>query len=95
LTAKLQLVPLRVSGLDESGDEVAISALLALSESDQELLRLVAWGDLSPREAAAALGVSVASFRVRAAASGSGRRHRCRDRRGRSSLAVDAWRLGA
>lgn len=65
LTAKLQLVPPRVSVLDESGDEVAISALLALSESDQELLRLVAWEELSPQEAAAVLGVSVASFRVR------------------------------
>jgi RNA polymerase sigma-70 factor, ECF subfamily len=65
LRTKLELVTPHVSVLDDSGDDVAISALNKLSDNDQELLRLVAWEELSPREAAAALGVSVASFRVR------------------------------
>jgi RNA polymerase sigma-70 factor (ECF subfamily) len=81
LTAKLQLVPPRASVFDESGDDVAISTLLALSESDQELLRLVAWEELSPREAAAALGVSVASFRVRL--------HRARNRFARAMASTE------
>jgi RNA polymerase sigma-70 factor, ECF subfamily len=65
LRMKLELVAPRVSVLDDSGDDAAIRALNELSDSDQELLRLIAWEDLSPREAATALGVSVASFRVR------------------------------
>jgi RNA polymerase sigma-70 factor, ECF subfamily len=41
------------------------AALLALSEADREALLLIAWEDLTPRAAAAALGISSAAFRVR------------------------------
>ncbi len=40
-------------------------ALAALSETDREALLLVAWEDLTPRAAAASLGISPAAFRVR------------------------------
>lgn len=36
-----------------------------LSEEDREVLRLLAWDDLSPREAARALGCSHVAYRVR------------------------------
>jgi RNA polymerase sigma-70 factor, ECF subfamily len=37
----------------------------ALAEADREVLRLVAWEDLEPSDAARALGCSVTAFRVR------------------------------
>jgi RNA polymerase sigma factor (sigma-70 family) len=37
----------------------------SLSEPDREVLRLVAWEDLTPHEAARVLGCSVVAFRVR------------------------------
>jgi RNA polymerase sigma-70 factor (ECF subfamily) len=40
-------------------------ALLALSPLDREALLLVAWEDLSPSQAAHALGINPAAFRVR------------------------------
>ncbi len=40
-------------------------ALLQLSSSDREALLLVAWEDLTPKAAAASLGISPAAFRVR------------------------------
>lgn len=43
-----------------------LAALGRLSDSDRDALLLVAWEGLSAEEAAAALGVSYASFRVRA-----------------------------
>lgn len=42
-----------------------LGAFARLSESEREVLRLVAWEDLSPREAAAVLGCSYGAFRVR------------------------------
>ena len=36
-----------------------------LSEDEREVLRLIAWDDLAPREAAAVLGCSYGAFRVR------------------------------
>jgi RNA polymerase sigma-70 factor (ECF subfamily) len=81
LRTKLALVTPQVSVLDDSGDGVAIRALNQLSDSDQELLRLVAWEELSPRAAATALGVSVASFRVRL--------HRARNRFARALSTTD------
>jgi RNA polymerase sigma-70 factor, ECF subfamily len=71
--------------LDDSGDDAAIRALNELSDSDQELLRLIAWEDLSPREAATALGVSVASFRVRL--------HRARNRFARAMSTTEVLPL--
>ena len=46
-------------------DPDVLAALDALSEDDQEVLRLVAWEELAPREAAAVLGCRPATFRVR------------------------------
>jgi RNA polymerase sigma-70 factor (ECF subfamily) len=43
----------------------ALSALARLSQKDRELLMLVAWHGLSPRQAAQALGCSRATFFVR------------------------------
>ena len=40
-------------------------ALAALSARDREALLLVAWDDLTPKAAAASLGISAAAFRVR------------------------------
>ena len=40
-------------------------ALMQLSSSDREALLLVAWEDLTPKAAAASLGISSAAFRVR------------------------------
>ena len=40
-------------------------ALRSLSSSDLEALLLVAWEDLTPSQAAAALGISAVAFRVR------------------------------
>jgi RNA polymerase sigma-70 factor (ECF subfamily) len=39
--------------------------LATLSESDQEVLRLVEWDELTPLEAATVLNISVSAFKVR------------------------------
>ena len=57
-----QLVP--APELDEI-DPSLRSALLALSPLDREALLLVAWEDLTPSQAAKALGVNPTAFRVR------------------------------
>ena len=57
------------------------AALLDLSDEDRELLTLVAWEGLSPTEAAAALGLTAGTARVRL--------HRARGRL-RTALAVPA-----
>ena len=41
------------------------AAFAALAETDREVLRLVAWEDLSSEDAAAVLGCSVTAFKVR------------------------------
>lgn len=46
-------------------DPQLLRALRALSATDREALLLVAWEDLTPAQAANALGVSGAAFRVR------------------------------
>lgn len=48
------------------------SAMATLTDSDREILMLVAWEDLTPAEAAQALGITATSARVRL--------HRARDR---------------
>jgi RNA polymerase sigma-70 factor, ECF subfamily len=65
LTAQLSV--LHVSGWrDEIGGEPELlSALAKLRERDREVLLLVAWEDLDPALAAAALGCSSATFAVR------------------------------
>ncbi|MEK8171531.1 sigma factor-like helix-turn-helix DNA-binding protein [Streptomyces sp. M19] len=58
---------------DEVGDvaadvterTVALQALAGLSDTDRELLTLVAWHGLGPRQAARVLGCSTATFSVR------------------------------
>ena len=40
-------------------------ALLSLSQFDREALLLIAWEDLTPSQAAKALGINAAAFRVR------------------------------
>jgi RNA polymerase sigma-70 factor (ECF subfamily) len=49
----------------ESADSRALEALATLAERDRELLMLIAWEGLTPREAAIALGRSAAATRVR------------------------------
>lgn len=47
------------------GLDMVVAALDQLSEDDRELLTLIAWDGLEPREAAQALGCSPATLRVR------------------------------
>jgi RNA polymerase sigma-70 factor (ECF subfamily) len=46
-------------------DTVLTTALLELSDMDREALLLVAWEDLTPTQAARALGINPVAFRVR------------------------------
>jgi RNA polymerase sigma-70 factor (ECF subfamily) len=53
-------------GDDGSGnDGTVFAALRGLPETDREVLLLVAWDDLSPRDAARVLGVTKGTFAVR------------------------------
>lgn len=49
----------------ESTDPAVTRALQTLTERDREALLLVAWEDLTPSQAARALGVNATAFRVR------------------------------
>lgn len=49
----------------ESLDPSIDAALASLDESDREALLLVAWEELTPREAAQSLGIKPSAFRVR------------------------------
>ncbi|HXD72017.1 MAG TPA: sigma factor-like helix-turn-helix DNA-binding protein, partial [Gaiellales bacterium] len=49
----------------ESTDPAVTRALRALPERDREALLLVAWEDLTPAQAAAAIGIAPVAFRVR------------------------------
>ena len=51
------------SGFDRT--EAVLEALLSLEDSDQEILRLVAWEQLPPREAAEVLNINDAALRMR------------------------------
>jgi RNA polymerase sigma-70 factor (ECF subfamily) len=53
-----------VPATEEADDRIA-AALGRLSERDREAITLIAWDGLQPAEAAAVLGQSAASFRVR------------------------------
>lgn len=46
-------------------DPAVLQALATLAEPDRELLRLIAWEELTPQEAAAALGISRGVLKVR------------------------------
>src|SRR5437867_11275857 len=49
----------------ETADPVVSSALRAMRPADREVLLLVAWEDMTPRQGAQALGISGVAFRVR------------------------------
>jgi RNA polymerase sigma-70 factor, ECF subfamily len=49
----------------ESADPAVTLALRSLAERDREALLLVAWEDLTPAQAAEALGIAPVAFRVR------------------------------
>jgi len=49
----------------EEADDRVVAALGRLSERDREAITLIAWDGLQPAEAAAVLGQSAATFRVR------------------------------
>jgi RNA polymerase sigma-70 factor, ECF subfamily len=57
-------VSLSTMPVDASGTALR-TALAQLSEPDRELLMLIAWEELSPTQAAAAMGVTAATVRVR------------------------------
>ncbi|MES4901755.1 MULTISPECIES: RNA polymerase sigma factor [unclassified Streptomyces] len=50
---------------DVTEREAALQALATLSDADREVLTLVAWHGLGPRQAARVLGCSTATFSVR------------------------------
>lgn len=55
----------RLTGAGFDRTETVLEALESLDESDQEILRLVAWEQLPPREAAEVLGINAAAVRMR------------------------------
>jgi RNA polymerase sigma factor (sigma-70 family) len=68
LSARLAHVAVAPAGpelLGEGIEPALRDALLELSEREREALLLVAWEELSPAQAASALGCSSAAFRVR------------------------------
>ncbi|MDB5145946.1 MAG: polymerase, sigma-24 subunit, subfamily [Mucilaginibacter sp.] len=66
LAAKLARQWVRLPDPEQaSADDALTIALSQLRDDDRELLTLIAWDGLSPREAAAAIGVSAAATRVR------------------------------
>lgn len=65
LTAQLGAMHASVWRDEIPGELELLGALARLSERDREILLLVAWEDLDPTSAAAALGCSRATFGVR------------------------------
>jgi RNA polymerase sigma-70 factor (ECF subfamily) len=65
LTAELSLLHASRWHDEMAGGPELLGALAGLSERDREVLLLVAWEDLDPASAAAALGCSRATFAVR------------------------------
>ncbi len=67
LVAKLsdQERPLSSSGAASELGEVVVRAFNALDPADRQVLALVIWDELSPPEAAQALGIRDVTFRVR------------------------------
>ncbi|MER3410834.1 MAG: RNA polymerase subunit sigma-24, partial [Thermoleophilia bacterium] len=53
------------SPYEEGEEALVMEAVRRLLPGDQEVLRLVAWEELSPHEAAAVIGCSAALFRLR------------------------------
>lgn len=86
LRASLATLP-APSPPDDEADVVAVNrALATLGETDRELLRLVAWEELSPAEIATVLGVPAGTVRVRL--------HRARARLRRALEDLEPGRTG-
>jgi RNA polymerase sigma-70 factor (ECF subfamily) len=64
-----------------------LDALVELREGDRELLTLIAWEELTPREAAKALGISSAAARTRLHRARRRLRARLAERPRRNSIA--------
>jgi RNA polymerase sigma-70 factor (ECF subfamily) len=65
VTAQLTVLHASVWRDEVAGEPELLGALAKLSDRDREILLLVAWEDLDPASAAAALGCSRATFAVR------------------------------
>jgi DNA-directed RNA polymerase specialized sigma24 family protein len=65
LVAKLALVPVRCAPDEPPGGSALAAALATLTEGDREILALVHWDGLTPREAATALGCTPLAARTR------------------------------
>jgi RNA polymerase sigma factor (sigma-70 family) len=67
LVARFRASPQPAAGEDPGGLEPGVlrAALASLSDSDQEVLRLVAWDGLTPAEVAVVLGCSPVAARTR------------------------------
>jgi RNA polymerase sigma-70 factor (ECF subfamily) len=65
LLTKLEAAQPRLDAADASGEHGVAEALAQLSEKDREAIALIAWEGLTPKAAAAVLGQSPVSFRVR------------------------------
>lgn len=65
LQHRLEQTAERPTPATPTGSEPALAALERLRESDRELLRLVAWEELSHAEIAAMLGISVNAVTIR------------------------------
>ena len=63
---RLESLPQPAAATDSRAPDAAVAeALAALSERDREAITLVAWEELTPRDAAAVVGEPPVSFRVR------------------------------
>lgn len=78
-TAEAVAETFRPGVMSDEPTGVVAAALASLRDDDQDALLLIAWEGLSPQDAAAALGVSYATFRVRT--------HRARRRLAKALLA--------
>jgi RNA polymerase sigma factor (sigma-70 family) len=66
LAAKIARQRVSVADTDSSSPDDALAVALGqLRDDDRELLTLIAWDELSPQEAAAVIGISAATARVR------------------------------
>jgi RNA polymerase sigma-70 factor (ECF subfamily) len=65
LQVRLVQQPAGVAPEADADHPDAVAALARLGQRDRELLTLLAWDDLTPQEAASALGISHAAVRVR------------------------------
>jgi RNA polymerase sigma-70 factor, ECF subfamily len=65
LVAKLALAPVRDAPVEPAGGSELAAALATLADRDHEILALVHWDGLTPREAATVLGCTPLAARTR------------------------------